>query len=75
MSWTPFCQLWNFHGPFETGIELLNVWFMSWPLMMWAGYGLSVTTDCQSAYADLKTTVPDLPLQVIGLDVLRSPRG
>ncbi len=65
--WTPFCQLENFHGPLETGIELRNISFMSLPLMMWEGQTPLETTLSQSAYCFLKTTVTFLPLPRVTL--------
>src|SRR5688572_2107372 len=68
--WTPFCQLWNFHGPLETGIEFSKSLFPSWPWTTCAGKmpdELPAMSVSQSAYTFLKTTVPFLPWQFTDL--------
>jgi len=69
---TPFCQLWNIHGPLETGTEFSNALFMSgfaatalaWRTPLLPG---SLRSVCQSANTFLKTTVPFLPAQLTDL--------
>ena len=57
---TPFCQLRNFHGPFETEIESLNILFMSWPVITCAGYTPQAAYVSQSAIGFLNTIVTRL---------------
>src|SRR5262245_59318551 len=61
VSCTPFCQLWNFHGPLDTGIEFKNMSFMSLPLMTCAAYGPAPAYASQSANWPLNTIVALLP--------------
>ena len=65
MSWTPFCQLWNFHGPADTGIELWKASFMLMPRTTCAGQTPPETSVSHDAYGRLKTTVAFLPLAAI----------
>ena len=63
----PFCQLWNFQGPLETGIESSHSLFASLPTEYFAGQTPLLRRVTQSAYTFLKVTMPVLPLQLTDL--------
>ena len=61
MSCTPFCQLWNLHGPLDTGIESAKASFMLRPFTMCAAQTPADTSASHDAYGRLKTIVAFFP--------------